>query len=521
MNILLMTSHSGIEAYASPPIGLYRLKHHLNKLGIGCDILDLCLTGIDEALTKAESGRYQIIGISPSHQYMAEDLSLVWKFREAIKSERKCVFVAGGQQATYNYEQWLKGGIDICFFGYAERNLGEFAKNLNAGCDLSMLKEIDGIAYLDGDNIFFNPSKPMTKSEFEYFSYEQVMKLEVPYEKYWEMFRRDVRGLSFGTNVFIPETVRLYTSIGCPNHCGFCSSHRFLAFSSQKKACMVMLGAEQIYKLVIQYIDKYGAKGFLFTDSEFLANKGRALEFCEHIIKAKKERIINQSVVFHCQARVVDFLSGRGESRKVDCEFIDKLAEAGFFSVGLGIETFNDRLLRCPSINKMGFTEEDSLKVLDCMLERGLIPIVFTIIVIPETTAEEVIHTMMQTVNLVKKGCQCSVTPLLNALPGAPIYGDSNYPAMTKTFKHPMTREDIEITTAFIPKDPKIADCASRVSDMIKEEIQAFKNSGVWKYQNIPKTLAGILMFVAIAKLLGRNDLAKEWSGLIHFLVEL
>ena len=521
MKVLLMTSYSGIGFNNAPSLGLYRLKNFLNKTGLACDILDLGLTGYAEALRKARNGEYRIIGMSVSHYHMREDISIIWKFKEACAGQ-ECLFIAGGQEATYNYEQWIKVGIDVVFMGYAERSLAQLARNFNTRFErgLSLLDTLDGVAYRQGDEIVYRPCKPMTQSEFEYLTYEEGMGLNIPFGEYWNQVRADVEALNFWTTVFIPETVRLYTASHCPYRCGFCSSHRFLSFSQRGKAPIFMLNADQVFNLILQYIQKYGAKGFLFSDDEFLVSEERAMSLFDRVIKAKKDGIINKDVAFNCQARVSDFLLKTGGRQDVHYELIDKMVEAGFHSIGMGVETFCDRLLMSPSMNKRGFTGEASIRVINAMLEGGLVPQINNILFIPEATREEITYSIRKSINFIRKGCQVAVTPLLYSIPGAPIYGDPRYLAVTEEYKNPETNEFIEITKHFIPNDPEMARCADWIFDALDEELDAFKKSGIWKHKTIPKTMVGILLFTATAKLFGDAELAKECADLIRFLIK-
>ena len=70
------------------------------------------------------------------------------------------------------------------------------------------------------------------------------------------------------------------------------------------------------------------------------------------------------------------------------------MEKASFLSIGLGVETFSDRLLKCPSINKKGLTSADSLKVIDAMLSTKIVPQINIIIGIPESTPDELADTL-------------------------------------------------------------------------------------------------------------------------------
>ena len=443
---------------------------------------------------------------------MIEDIELMCRFRASCAGH-ECLFVIGGQEATYNYKQWLKTGVDLIFLGYAEDALAKTAEAFSAGMDAGWraIDQIDGVVYQRGGQTVFQPAAPMTQADFDRLTFERAMRLDIPFERYWEQARHAAVGLSFWTSVFIPETVRLYTSSHCPNRCGYCSSHRFLQFSQDSKAPIFMLTAHQVLELVKRAVHVYEAKGFLFSEDEFLSNKDRAMEFCRLVATAKDDGQLPREIVFNCQARIADFLKGSQGNRCLDEEFIDLLMGAGFHSLGLGVESFNDRLLLCPSMNKRGYQEIDTLRVLDMMLSKGLTPQVNVILFIPETTREELFHSMLRAIEIVKKGCQIAVTPLLYDIPGAPRHGDPAYPSIIDSYRHPDTGEEIEITRHFIPQDPELATLAKQVEQIAVEEVNHFKERFTWSEPRLPKTIIGILTFIAVASRLGRKDLAEIW----------
>jgi len=515
-----MTSYSSIRFNNAPPLGLYRLKQFLDDIDIPCDILDFGLSGYEDYLARAKQGEYQVIGMSVSHYHMKDDLSVISKFKEATKGQ-KCVFVAGGQEATYNYKNWIIAGIDVVFLGYAERNFARFCDRLRSDFDDGMknLDRVDGIAFRQGKEFVFRPFQPLTQSEFEYLNYERVKDLNIPFEPYWQQIRDNSKDLNIWTTIFVTENVRLYTSSHCPNQCGFCSSHQFLSFSQQKKARIFMLNAKQVFDLILRYIQKDGARGFLFSDDEFLLDKRRVLELCDYIIEAKANGVMDSGVLFNCQARVIDFLVKTTQETRFDHELIDKMLSAGFHSVGLGVETFVDRLLTSPSMNKRGFQEKDTLLVLETLIEKGLIPQVNIILFIPEATREEVLYSVQRGIHFIRHGCQTAVTPLLYAVPGAPVSEDSHYSIKKENYINKETGELIEIMENFIPFDQNMARCADQIFEVFDQEVQSFKKSKLWEFHTIPKTMVGLIMLLSVSKLLKDDALAAECDDLIRDLI--
>ena len=346
MKILLITSHTVIGFNNAPPIGLYRIRHQLQKCGFECDVLDLSLSDPDYWIKCAASGMYKIIGFSVSHFYMQEDIRLIEKFKTAVGSH-PCLFLAGGQEVTFNYEQWLDCGIDGVVLGYGEEPMLQIAQSIfkNNCVNVNSIFDISGTAYRNSGKTIVNTTTLMSQELFNYYNYNQVFELDIPFEDYWDQARKDIKAHKFLKSNFIPETVRLYTSSHCPNNCGFCHSHNFLSVSEGRKSRIFMLDAQKIFDLVLYYIKSKGAKGFLFSDDEFLMNRQRAINFCNRVIDGKKTGLISQEIEFNCQARVMDFLL-KNDKKKPDIDFILLLKEAGFHSISLGVETFSDRLLQ-------------------------------------------------------------------------------------------------------------------------------------------------------------------------------
>ena len=73
-----------------------------------------------------------------------------------------------------------------------------------------------------------------------------------------------------------------------------------------------MLTPEQVLDLIRMYVDRYGARGFLFSDDDFpVGNKpglDRLRRLCELIIADKASGRLPEDLHFACQARILDFV---------------------------------------------------------------------------------------------------------------------------------------------------------------------------------------------------------------------
>lgn len=520
MKVLLMTSFSGIGFNFAPPIGLYRLKQFIEEVGVECNILDFGLGGYEEALAKAKQGEYQVIGMSVSSYHMRDDLKIIWELKDAAAGQ-KCVFIVGGQEATHNYKNWLIGGADLVFLGFGERTIAAFCDQLQHDFDGTManLSQFEGIAYREAGEFIFRKSKELTPEEFRYLNYEKILTLDIPFKPYWEHVKSDSDDLNFWTTKFVAENVRIYTTSHCPYSCSFCSSSSFLTFSQEKKMQLIMLTGQEIFNLIMRYIEKDKARGFLFSDDEFLLHRYRVHDLCGLIIDAKNKGFVDKEVMFNCQNRINDFFIRLKEGGvRIDEKLIEKMASAGFHSIGLGVETFVDRLLVSPSMNKKGYTEKESLVVLETLLAKGLIPQINQIIFIPEATREEILYSIKRIISFIRRGCQVAVTPLMHAPDGAPAVKILQDSIIKEKFVNKQTGEVVEIKRTLIPHDPHLAERSARIWEVFDEEVRmAKKDDG---FHKIPKTLVAVLMYISVTRLLEDNDSIDDCVKLKRELID-
>lgn len=529
LRVLLSTSMSNSGFFISPPMGLVRLQHYLQERGIHCDILDLDLRHQPDYLQQAARGDYDIVGISVSHYNVLQDLELLWTVRDAARrAGRRCLFVGGGQEATMNYAQWLHMGIDVVLAGFAEKRLYELCTRYATampGTPLATLTAgMDGCGVqLPDGTIRFTPAAPLDEAEFHELSYAQLLKLRVPFHAYWEQVRSEIGTTNFHKNKFTVENARLFTSSHCPRGCGFCSSQTFLPSAQAKKLPIIMLTAEQVMTLLTHYANDYGAKSFLFSDDDFLVGSRpgleRAFEISRRIRAAKADGTFPDEAHFSCQTRVINFLHRENGTTQPNWPFIESLHDAGFHSIGLGVETFSERLLRCPSVNKMGITVADCRMAVDALLARGLLPQINLILAVPESTVDEMVHSMRVGADYIRQGCQVAVTSLMKAIPGAPMLTSRDYAHTTLSWTNPETNRSVEIAHYFVPQDPQIAAIVHDIEPASEEELRRWKANSPWQGGTTPKFLVGLATFIAVCRLLNRRDDAAYFSDVTSSVI--
>ncbi len=393
----------------SPPLGLFRLKHYLEKRGIECDVHDLTLHDGDFGDTKKKiaEGYYDVIGASVDSEVKGRYYQLLKEVRDLCnKIGKRALIVCGGQGGAHAYQNFIEEGkADAVMLGFAEHNFYKLIINFMENPDKHISvysKGVYGIAFPVDDKfkkVQKIPTMPLTDEEFVRLNYHEIKDLYIPYREYWE--HNSLEGASSlhlnkddtinehvgdphcempankNTQKFYIETIRLYTSSHCPWKCGFCSSHSFLRMSQASKEYENKIPAttngkvdsmnslattgpqphpvyritpEQIYDLIKIHHAKYKPKVILFNDDAFWDGSKPGFEhimkLCDLIIKGKENKEIDEKIIFNCQAKVGDFIIKKDGKRALHVDLLKKLRKAGFYHFGTGVETFAERLLQ-------------------------------------------------------------------------------------------------------------------------------------------------------------------------------
>ena len=94
--------------YLSPPMGLYRIQHWLEKKH-DVDILD---PNVEDPINFLENcGFYDVIGFSPTKDNLHNDIALIHYARKLYPQTQ---IVLGGTEASNNYQMFLN--MDIVDF---------------------------------------------------------------------------------------------------------------------------------------------------------------------------------------------------------------------------------------------------------------------------------------------------------------------------------------------------------------------------------------------------------------------
>ena len=576
----------------SPPLGLWRLKHFLEKRDIHCDLHDLSLHENDFGDTKEKisKGYYDVVGISVDSEKMGKYFSLLKEIRSmGEKIGKKIMIVCGGQGGAHAYKSFIqKGKADAVLLGFAEINFYNLILNFSKNTDehiSNYSKGIYGVAFprdKEFNKIQKIPSKPLTDEEFVQLNYHEIKDLFIPYHDYWYHTQEEGAAalnlnkddpepnsdphcdlpVNKNTQKFYVETIRLYTSSHCPWKCGFCSSHSFLRMSQASKeyedkipvapksgAELTMnslsttgpqphpvyrITPEQIYEIIKIHCDKYQPKVFLFNDDAFWDGSKpgfyHIMKLCDLIIEGKEKNEIDKEIIFNCQAKVGDFILKENGKRKLYEELIIKLKKAGFYHFGTGVETFAERLLRVPSINKKGnVSEADQHMVIKGLLKHGFSPSVNIILFVPEQTLDELFYTMKTATEYMLQGIQIAMTPLLRPQSGSGILelidkGLTDIKAKYSEWTDPETKEVFKYPLYCIPQEKQIADYIEHfdikdyegMAVLSKTEQEKIVKKAGWTSKVVPRPVTALAVFISLSKFLKKNEWVKYFEDSVY-----
>ena len=320
-----------------PNLGLASLAAHVDDL---CTVHVADIHGLKnhrQYVEKAVKG-YDLVGLTAMSFQYQEALALA-----SIAKEAGAQTVFGGYHPTLAAEE-IGSSPDAKLIDYIVRGEGEatFRELVQAKLADDIFQDIQGLSYHRmGDlnqEMVHNPPRPLLNVE----------EIRRP--------NRDCRLITRGFYSFDVPIDSVETSRGCTQGCKFCSinlmyGRRFRRFSIER---------------VIDDIrdaEAHGAGSIFFPDDNITLDPKRLERLCQAIIDAG---------LTHLRYKTQASASGIASSKQL----VDKMGEAGFDGVFLGVESINKRNLEFLGKGKMSNDAEKAVQYLhdnNIIVSTGLI----------------------------------------------------------------------------------------------------------------------------------------------------
>lgn len=348
-----------------PNLGLAYLASmvykHLPHLRVKFKIID---RDVDEMAKKFKPDLVGITCVSQNFNYARNYASLF--------SKKKIPVIMGGIHITLSPHTLPKGCLLGCI-GEGDYTFVDIIRRFERGKSLTLaeLSKIDGIVYWSKGKLVRTKQRTL-ENNLDLIPLPSRELLEISNHSY------------------------MFTSRGCPYRCTFCASSRFwdkLRFFS----------AEYVVNEIEVLVGQYGVEMISFFDDLFVADKSRLAQ----IIKLLKEKGLLGKVKYTCSCR----------ANLVDEELVILLKEMGVVSVGMGLESGNEEVLRY--LKGGSVSVRHNFKAVKLLREAGIAANGSFVIGSPDETKEQI----MDTYNFIKEsGLDLFDVYILTPYPGTPVW---------------------------------------------------------------------------------------------------
>lgn len=299
-NVLLI--HANFKTrhrYVFMPIGLGYIAEALSKNNIKYEIIDMFLDPSDcnlEIIIK--TFKPDLIGVSMKTYMYKNGYKIIKKIKE-IAPDLK--IVVGGPHISTFREKALSECPEIDFGVMLEGD-----ETIIELCKGNPFKDIKGLIFRNNGKIVINQNR----------DFLDINSISFPKYKGF-----DLEKYLFSEKVPIP----ICSSRGCPYQCIFCTVHSVMGRKYRYRNASNIVDE-------IEYWYSQGRRWFDFTDDNFTLKKERVYEICNEI---ERRNITNLRL--SCTNGI--------RADKVDRELLKRMKEIGFWSVSIGVEAGNNKIL--------------------------------------------------------------------------------------------------------------------------------------------------------------------------------
>ena len=316
-----------------PNLGLASLAAHVDDL---CTVHVADIHGLKNHREYVRNivNSYDLVGLTAMSFQYQEALNLA-----SIVKESGAQTVFGGYHPTLAFEE-MGESEEFNLIDYIVRGEGEatFRELVEAKLNGLSLKGILGLSYHDGERMVHNPPRGLL----------DISEIKMP--------NRDVRLLTKGFNSLGIPIDSVETSRGCTQGCKFCSINLMYGRKFRKFPLERVISD-------IQDAEDHGAGSIFFPDDNITLDPKRLERLCEAIVDAG---------LTHLRYKTQASASGIASSKRL----VDKMGEAGFDGVFLGVESVNKRNLQFLGKGKMSDDAEKAVQYLhdnNIIVSTGLI----------------------------------------------------------------------------------------------------------------------------------------------------
>lgn len=316
MKILLLKPINQKYYIIQPSLGLGYLARIIKDLGNHVKILDSGKENLtwDKFINYIKEEQFDIIGI----QMFAQEFQSVKKHIGLIKEySPESLILLGGAHISSDPENTMKSLQDanFGFIGESEISIEKFLQLSKLDyTNPEKLRVIPGLVWRQDNKININEKESIQNlDEIKFPEWDLINPSEYPVAP---------------QGIFTKKTpvAPIIVSRGCPYQCTYCSVKTLTGNKMRYRSI-----GNVIEEILLLY-NKYGVREIQILDDNFTSKKEYVLSFCDELMK------LNLDIALALPNGV------RLDS--LDEEVLKKMEKAGFYSMGVGIESGSDRVLK-------------------------------------------------------------------------------------------------------------------------------------------------------------------------------
>jgi radical SAM superfamily enzyme YgiQ (UPF0313 family) len=373
------------------PLGLLYASAEIVKHGYDVHIVD---TRVDDDWRRRVrdllDGRPLAVGISVMSGTPIKNAIVIGRYIKSIARDVPVVW--GGPHATFKPESILRDewSADYVVSGYGAEPFRMLCDALAEG---RVPDQVPGVSWREGGTVRLNPP---ADSKFEFIDWRDIpYHLIADYGPYGQL-EDDRRIFS------------MYSALGCPYQCTFCSSPAQYANIAGKK--WQRLEPIDVVDHIQFLVERYRANYIYFIDDDSFPS----LRHVEDIIDEITRRGLHVKLGFR-GARV-------NEIKKMSDEFLSKLAASGTDIMHIGAESGSDRILK---LIKKNCTAKDIVDINRKLARHPEIRVGYNFMMgVPTETIEDLRRTRDLMLQLVADHPNCLIFQpnKFRPLPGTELY---------------------------------------------------------------------------------------------------
>lgn len=336
--LLVFPAFESDTGSSRPSPSIAYIAQSLEDRGIDFDILDMKLGyGIKDLEKRIKAFNPDLLGVTVFTLHHRTVYGIIERIRSAYPGLK---IIVGGPHISITGKEALTecAAIDFACIHEGEDLIAEL-------CGGNSLPEIKGLVYREGGEIRVNPPRPY-ETDLDRFGFPNLRKFEL--ERY-------------------SNEILIISSRGCPYNCIFCSVHLVLGKRLRTRAISGV--ADEL-----EYWYRRGRRIFNFVDDNFTFHEKRVYELCDEIERRRMSGLVLRA-------------SNGVRADKLDYPLLKRMKEVGFRSLGIGVESGSDNVLKAL---KKGEGIEQIENAIDAACSLGYEVALFFVFGAPGETLEDV-----------------------------------------------------------------------------------------------------------------------------------